>query len=165
MGAVALWVAAGSQGSSGPVGHMNSESFSVDQTLPAGTELVFDDPAGVFSFAYSAPYEMSRIEDGFSETLLVQHERKGVQVYMTDFVNAGVLNAARVKREVGGNLNNLQDIQMPGGFPAVTFSTKNAEGDVWDVWFVYDQTLYQITADPRQDKILKKMLETWQFEE
>ncbi len=167
IGSIVLWSVSrpGSVGQADPV----SSTDSPTQTLPDGTEQIFVDPNGNFSFSYDAPYILTRVEDGTYEAVLVQKEGSGLQVYITDFVDSGVFNAARVKKEVGGNLQNLQDIEMPGGFPAVTFSTRTSQGDEWDVWFVAGQgsakTLYQITVDPGHDGVLKKLVESWRFEE
>lgn len=142
---------------------LSSESNTV-VALDPDTDLIFTDPEGKFSFGYISPYEITRVEDGVYEAFLIQIDGSGIQVYVTDFVDSGVFNAARVKKEVVGSLQNLQDIEMPGGFPAVTFSTKTAQGDEWDVWFVAGERLYQITADPGTDTLLKKVVESWRFE-
>lgn len=140
-----------------------------DQKLPDGTEQTFTSPSGDFSFNYVAPYALSRLDDGGGEIFLLQNAGSGVQVYVTDFTDGGTFNATKVKKELQANANgdvlgNFQDIQMPGGFPAVTFSTKLSNGEGWDVWFVQDKTLYQITADPKHETLLKKLVETWRFE-
>lgn len=138
-----------------------------------GTEINYTDPTGAFSFGYFAPYVLTFLADTTGDTLLLQENGKGIQIYISDYTLKSPLTASIVKKELqserGETLSNLKDITMPGGFPAVTFSSKTAAGEaggtVWDVWFVQDQMLYQITADPNTDDLLKKLVETFTFEE
>ncbi len=142
------------------------DTKDVDKKIDASEDalIYFTHPLKNFSFAYDSSYTLSRFEDPSGETILLQKEGTGIQVYGTEFTAGGTLSAARLKKEIGSTVGYAKDIEMPAGFKAVTFSTASAEGDVWDVWFVKDKVLYQITAEPGHDALLKQIVETWNFE-
>ena len=119
-----------------------------------------------FSFNYPGNYQISNLADDQGETILLQDNGKGAQIYISDFVSKEEFNSAMVRRELGQDkLNNLKDIAMPGGFNAVSFSGQDkALGEVWDVWFVKNGKLYQITSQPGQEKLLKSLVESLKFE-
>ncbi len=131
---------------------------------PVDAVTYFTHPLKNFSFAYDSSYTLSRFEDPVGETVLLQKEGTGIQIYSTEFTAGGTLSAARLKKEIGSTVGYAKDIEMPAGFKAVTFSTTSSDGEVWDVWFVKDKILYQITAEPGQDALLKQLVETWNFE-
>lgn len=136
----------------------------VDADLPQDTLMYFTHPLKNFSFAYDSTYTLSRFEDSLGETILLQKNNSGIQIYSSEFTAGGVLSASRIKKEIGSTVRYAQDIEMPAGFKAVTFSTTSAGGEVWDVWFVKDKILYQITAEPGHDTLLKQIVENWNFE-
>lgn len=167
---LAVWGAISRKGLISQIGHMgpispiSKESLVARESLSPGTELAYTDPAGAFSFGYFAPYALTFITDTAGDTLLLQDNGKGIQIYISDYTLKAPLSASLVKKELAGTLSNLKDITMPGGFPAVTFSTKTPAGEVWDVWFVQGEMLYQITGDPDTNKLLKKVVESFRFE-
>ncbi len=132
--------------------------------VPVDAIMYFTHPLKNFSFAYDSAYTLSSFDDGVGETILLQKQSSGIQIYSTEFTAGGTLSASRLKKEIGSMVGFAKDIEMPGGFRAVTFSTASTRGEVWDVWFVKDKILYQITAEPGHDALLKQIVETWSFE-
>lgn len=131
----------------------------------APTDLLsYTHPELGFGFNYPGNYEISDLADDQGETILLQNNGKGAQVYISDFAGQD-FNSALVRSELGEKLNNLKDIVMPGGFNAVSFSGQDkALGEVWDVWFVQNGKLYQITSQPGHEKLLKSLVESFKFE-
>jgi|GEM_PF-3632370 len=120
-----------------------------------------------FTISYPGNYAISKnMADDQGETILLQNNGKGAQIYISDF-SGSEFNSAIVRRELAQEkLNNLKDIVMPAGnFNAVSFSGKDpALGEVWDVWFVKNGKLYQITSQSGQDQLLKSLVESFKFE-
>jgi hypothetical protein len=128
--------------------------------------LTFSHPDLNFSFDYPAKYKISLLDDGRGQTVLIQEQGRGAQVYISDFAVKDDFNSGFVRQQLAGQkLNNLLDIALPGGFKAVSFlSHDESLGEIWDVWFVKDDNLYQITSQPGQDELLKKIVESFRFE-
>lgn len=118
-----------------------------------------------FTISYPGNYVISNLADDQGETVLLQNNGKGAQIYISDF-SGNDFNSGVVRQNLSGEkLENLKDIVMPGGFTAVSFSGKDPSlGEVWDVWFVQNDKLYQITSQPGQDKLLKSLVESFKFE-
>jgi len=127
---------------------------------------IFKHPSLSFSFEYLSNYNLSQLGDGAGETILVQKDGQGAQVYISDFLAEVVFNAQLVKQELAGEkMDNLKDISMFGGFPAVSFSSSDPSlGDTLEVWFVRGEKLYQITAQAGRGELLKTLAESWRFE-
>lgn len=151
----------------------NSENLEVKQNtegemvLKDGTELKYTSPNGDFSFDYFAPYVLTKLEDQMGETLLLQNNGSGIQIFITDWDPKNVLNSVLVKKELGSSgeqISGLEDVGMPAGFKAVKFLTQTNSGETLDVWFTNESTLYQITVLDGHEKLLKKLVDTWKFE-
>ena len=143
---------------------MDTEGDNTVSDVPKDATTYFTHPFKNFSFTYDSGYTLSRFQDGSGEMILLQKEGSGIQVYNTQFTAGGSLSASRIRKEIGDEVTYAQDIEMPAGFKAVTFSTGSSKGEVWDVWFVKDKVLYQVTAEAGHDNLLKQIVETWSFE-
>lgn len=140
-----------------------------DEVGQAGTSstepLSFTHPELGFTINYPAYYNITDLAEDRGETILLQNDGRGAQIYISDYKSQEQFNSALVRRELSGQtLENLKDIAMPGGFSAVSFSGKDESlGKVWDVWFVNNGKLYQITSEPNQDALLKSLVESFKF--
>lgn len=147
--------------------YQNPQSLnSPAPTASPSESLSYAHPDGDFTFDYLPQYQISQLEDDQGETLLLQNNGHGLQVYISDFPANTELNSNLVRRELSGQqLDNLKDIVMPGGFNAVSFSSKDASlGNIWDVWFTRNGKFYQITSQSVHDEVLKKVVESLKFE-
>jgi len=146
----------------------NMINTSDTSNQPKSTEpLSYTHPDLGFTISYPGNYNISNLADDQGETILLQDNGKGAQIYISDFSATEEFNSALVRRELAQEkLENLKDIVMPAGnFNAVSFSGKDPSlGEVWDVWFVQNGTLYQITSQPGQEKLLKSLVESFKFE-
>jgi len=144
-----------------------SDSFAKNNQSKSIEPLSYTHPDLGFTISYPGNYAISKnMADDQGETILLQNNGKGAQIYISDF-SGSEFNSAIVRRELAQEkLNNLKDIVMPAGnFNAVSFSGKDpALGEVWDVWFVKNGKLYQITSQSGQDQLLKSLVESFKFE-
>jgi len=126
---------------------------------------IFRSSDSSFSFEYLSNYKLSQLTDDVSESILIQENGRGLQIYITDFTANMVFNAKLVKQElVGEKINNLKDVNMPGGFPAVSFSSTDPSlGDTFEIWFVKAGKLYQITAEVNHQTLLQTLIDSWKF--
>jgi hypothetical protein len=154
-----------SNGANEPNGSNKTNQTNNSNGSSASTDLLsYTHPDLGFTISYPGNYKITDLADDQGETILLQDNGKGAQVYISDFAGKD-FNSALVRSELGEKLNNLKDIVMPGGFNAVSFSGQDkALGEVWDVWFVQNGKLYQITSEPGQEKLLKSLVESFKFE-
>lgn len=124
----------------------------------------FTHPDLGFDFFYPPEYTLTILNDGFGESILIQKDGRGLQLYITDF-SGTTFNSYLVKKEITDvKLENVTDIELPSKIGAVSFSYKDPSlGEVWNVWFVKDKKLYQITSQAGHDEALKMFVETFKF--
>lgn len=136
-------------------------------TKDANQALSYTHPDLNFSFKYPGNYKLANLADDQGETILLQDNGKGAQIYISEFTADADFNSALVRQSLSNEkLENLKDIQMPNGFNAVSFSGKDASlGEVWDVWFAHSGKLYQITGQPGHDRLLKSLVESFKFDQ
>lgn len=125
----------------------------------------FTHPDLGFSFTYPPKYNLSIIDEALGESILIQKEGTGMQLYITDFSGTS-LNSSLVKRDITDvNLENVMDITLPSDIPAVSFSYKDVSlGEVWNVWFVKSKKIYQLTSQTGHDEALKMFVESIKFD-
>ncbi len=122
----------------------------------------FTHPDLGFDFFYPPEYTLTILNDGFGESILIQKDGRGLQLYITDF-SGTTFNSYLVKKEITDvKLENVTDIELPSKIGAVSFSYKDPSlGEVWNVWFVKDKKLYQMTSQVGHDEALKMFVETF----
>lgn len=123
----------------------------------------FTHPDLDFSFFYPPKYYLTIIDDGVGESILIQKDGSGMEIYITDF--EGVINSNSVKKDITDvKLENLMDINLPSGISAVSFSYKDSSlGEVWNVWFVKNKKIYQVVGQSGNDDVLKMFIQTFSF--
>ena len=138
----------------------------VNKNVEKNMTNIFRHPSLGFSFEYLNDYNLSQLKDDVSETALVRKDGNGAQIYISDFSADVVFDAELVERELAGEkMEDLKNINMAGGFPAVSFSSSDPSlGDTLEVWFERGGKLYQITAQVGQDELLKTITDSWKFE-
>ncbi len=144
----------------------SAEGGATDQQSNGASILSYTHPVLGFMFSYPGNYKVSNLADDQGETVLIQDNGKGTQIYITDFTAKVDFNSALVRNELKGQkIENLKDIVMPAGFNAISFSSSDAFiGQAWDVWFVQNKKLYQITSQAGHDALLKSLVESFKFE-
>lgn len=128
--------------------------------------LIFVHPTLGFSFDYPSSHTLSIVEDGFGESVLIQKDGKGMQLYVGEFEPNIKVDSALVARDlVGEKIESLLDIELPKAkIPAVSFASESTSaGKVWDVWFSHSGYLYQVTCEEGEEELLKMFVESFSF--
>lgn len=86
------------------------------------------------------------------------------QVYVAPFDELGSLTAARVQQDLPDLLvEDPERVVIGGGVEALRFLSENETGKTLEVWFSYNNNLYQVTAERGQDGVVGPILETLKF--
>lgn len=139
---------------------------------PFGTPTVFlgtfSHPEPPFNFRYPAEFDVDILPDGTdSKALLFQNRRtgEGFQIYLTPFEEQIILTPDRIRQDIPDIvLNHFQEIRISGVLTLFFASQDETFGNTYEVWFVHQGTLFQITAPADSVDLLKQILITFKFE-
>ena len=153
------------------VGLRGDKSFGVGEIFVGNTEkqiqrLVFVHATLGFSFDYPSSHNLSIVEDGFGESILVLRDGRGMQVYISEVDSSVKVDSNTVRRDlVGEKIESLLDIELPKEkISAVSFASEHdTMGRVWDVWFSHEGVLYQVTCEEGEEELLKMFVESFSF--
>lgn len=128
----------------------------------------FDHPTLGFSFSYPKDMNIGDIpdKDSDSETILIQNpnSKAGIQIYITSYDENEPLTAEKIKTDLPEMaVSNPQEISV-GTIKAISFeSTDESANKTREVWFNFNNRLYQITTYAELTDFLKQILTTWKF--
>lgn len=124
-----------------------------------------------FSFEYNPEYNISSFGEFFSpvgETILIQKYGEGIQVLITPFEEDLNLTTSKIKKDLP-----LLDIKNPKEqkigqteINAVFFESTNALsiGNTYEVWFIFNKNLYQISGSINHKELFDKIIRTWKLD-
>lgn len=128
-----------------------------------------------FSINYPEGYAASSFADGAPDpdtgepgtTILVQNASttKGFQIYISAFNEPDtVLTKERILKDLPDlSILNEQRVKIGGNISGLSFQSKTDAGQERDVWFVYKNHLYQVSAPQDSENILLQSLATLKF--
>lgn len=124
--------------------------------IHTGPDFKFDRPEG---------FGVSGFEDGEGETILVQKDGKGFQIFLSVLDEELEVTAERIKQDIPDIVfENPKQIEIDGA-PALYFESKDDAGlATQEIWFAKGQNLYQITSYPEFSSSLKEVTESWEWQ-
>lgn len=142
-----------------------------------------------FSFEKPAGYTVGALKDDSGETLLVQKtsvipnategsnsldssqaqndSRKGFQIYITALDAPMELTPNLIKSDLPGtSVNNPLQINLDNKAKGIMFSSNNDAfgGKSFEIWFVAQNNLYQISSYAEFATTLQQIIGTWKFQ-
>jgi hypothetical protein len=140
-----------------------SESLNVQSTS------TYSHPQRNFSFVYPDTLQVGRFEQANGETIVVQNPDKqvGFQISIRPVDENITMSKQRIQED-------LPDLQVSDPQPVrlgadagrgLAFISDNEAfgGDSREVWFTFNNYLYQISTYASMDPLLQKVLDTWTF--
>jgi hypothetical protein len=122
-----------------------------------------------FTFNYPQKFNLTSqdIEGGGKKILVESTEpQKGFEITVLPFDEVGPLTAARIKQDIPDMVMGNQKSVIVGAekIPALAFnSTDENIGNTFEIWFVYNGSLYQALTYPEFSAGMEEILKTWQF--
>lgn len=122
-----------------------------------------------FLFTYPRGYEarsFSDLED--TKTILVENHqtKQGVQVFVSAFDEDIILTPERIKQEMSDLVILEPKNLLAGDVTGVSFRSTNAlDTESYEMWFIHNGRLYQISAPIVNKSLFKEMITTWHWNE
>lgn len=133
--------------------------------LPSDLTLSYTHPSLGFTFKYPEGFKIGDLPDETGETILVQADGDGFQIYTRPLEQQVEITADLVKQDLPDMVveNSFQiDIS---GTRALVFDSQNESGEkTGEIWFWNNGTLYQISTPREFAKTLAEIIKTWQWE-
>lgn len=135
----------------------------------------FEHPSLPYSFLYPTGFSISQFTDSVSgaDTVLVQNADPGVlagfQIVTTLYEGELPITPQLIERDIPDmRVGDAQEVLLGDSGRGLAFVSQDV-GEVSgpqnrEVWFVINGSLYQITARIEHDMLLKKVLDSWQFD-
>lgn len=144
-----------------------SDARIMDNSSVEGeSESMYRHPSGAFSFHYphdfrinSTPYEKNGEVITFEKD-----DDTGFQIFLSPFDEEGPLTKERILQDLDITMQNPREIEIDS-VPAISFNgNEESVGETYEVWFVHEGYLYQITAYVGFQEGIRKILGTWGFQ-
>lgn len=121
-----------------------------------------------FSFYYLPQLRPNEYEEGNDTLTLVvenQEMNSGFQIFVVPYKNKKITEERFTKDVTSGVRYNIKSITITSkNIPAVTFNSYDKLlGNTREIWFIYNNSLYEITAPDRLDDLLAQVILSWQF--
>lgn len=154
---------------------------SAGQTAPAPGFKSYSHPGYGFSFDYPDGWNVSSFAENDGETVLLQNlsasdlridprnisgqERGGIQIYILMFDEPGPITKERILQDIPDLIiNNDKQIKIAGVADGLKFDSASQSGEkTKEVWFVYENFLYQMTAIEGSGDVLDKIVRSWKY--
>lgn len=149
---------------------------SQSESVNANTALVdfanpetFEHPQRSFSFKYPGDLSVGQFDERGGEMVVVQDSNRqvGFQIFISPTDENISMSKARIQDDLPDlEVRDPQPVQLGDntGQGLAFYSDNDAfGGDSREVWFTYDEYLYQISTYASQDPLLKQVLSSWTF--
>lgn len=141
------------------------ESSETLKQFNLGQRQIYEQADLKFSFAYPEGFTVGEFPDeDDSETILVQKQNIGFQLYISPFDENITITYDRIQADQPDLV--ISDPKQIGfvGVSGVLFESENDSGEkTLEIWWVKDSHLYQITTYPEFRDTMVKILETWTY--
>jgi len=134
---------------------------------------IYADSQYNFSFEYPKNFTATKFSEGeSSDTILVQNtdSGQGFQIFVSFFDEPGPLTKERVLQDLPELVmkspeQRILKITAPSKVEGLLFfSEEPSMGETREIWFIYNNYLYQITTTAAMDSLVAQIIATWKFE-
>lgn len=147
-------------------GGENQPENPTTESAPSDTD-IFSHPD--FRFSFALPDDFTVSESGYGEDATIitfeKSQEEGFQIFVAPFDEPGPLSPERIHiDEPDLVIKNSQQTTLDG-ISALAFESESEIGNTYEIWFIRNGKLYQITARALFEAELMKILKTWKFQE
>lgn len=132
---------------------------------PAGQKLYHDNDF-YFSFFYPQELSINETHNGTGTTLVFQsiNPAEGFQIYIIPYREQQITEQRFKMDEPSGVRTNVTNGLVAGAQAVAFYSTSAALGDTYEVWFIHNGFLYEVTTLKALDTWLQAIMITWEFD-
>ena len=120
-----------------------------------------------FSFQIPEGFTVGQIDEAAGKSIFVQNINTGLgfQVFVSPFnENINVLTEERIRKDLPALvIEKSQKIQINGSEGVAFVSQNQAFGRSREIWFVYNNFLYQMSTYIESEALLQKVLDTFEI--
>ncbi len=144
----------------------NEQEISDTNTSATSTiQSTYTHPSPKFSFEYPDGFSVGSFPEGQdSETILV-HNANGensMQILISAFDENIMLTKKRILKDAPDTeVRNEKEITIGKNAKGLAFEGTNSSGATSEVWFAYNNHLYQISAPKNSSEFLGSIIKTW----
>jgi hypothetical protein len=119
-----------------------------------------------FSLVYPNEMKVSEYDEGSSAMTIAfenKIDKKGFQIFIVPYLEKQV-GVERIKKDIpSGIQNDLKNFTVGGVVGASFYSVIPAIGDTFEVWFLKNGFLYEVTVPKSLESFLVEILSSWKF--
>lgn len=126
--------------------------------------LLYSNDRYKFSFEYRDGITVSSFREGVGDMVLMQSKdaKTSAQIFIIPFDEKGPITSARILKDLPGLVIKNEKKGVIGGSVAVAFLGKHESlGNTYEIWFVKDESLYQIMTKIETAQFLIDIMKTW----
>lgn len=120
-----------------------------------------------YHFSFDAPkgFSFNEIPDEKGTVVLAEGSAgESFQIFVIPFDELGPLTPERIKKDLPQKVIRNPRAGTLDGVSAIAFlSHEEGTGDVFEIWFIHDGNLFQITTNASFADGLQGILQTWKF--
>ena len=120
-----------------------------------------------YHFFFDVPkgFSFNEIPDEKGTVVLVEGSAgESFQIFVTPFDEPGPLTPERIKKDLPQKVIRNPRAGTLDGVSAIAFTSHDEDtGDVFEIWFIHDGSLFQITTKSDFADGLQNILQTWKF--
>lgn len=142
-----------------------TSTTAVETKSPEGRVVYKNEP---YKFSFFYPEEMAVKEfdeGGGASAFIFENAKKGLgfQIFVVPYMGEQVSEERFLRDVPSGIRKNPSDFYIDGVL-ATSFYSKGLElGETWEVWFIYNGFLYEVTTPKGLDSWLQSIMQTWKF--
>ena len=128
--------------------------------------VMYTDTSERFSFMYPKTLNVQYYNEGRgAETIVFQNIKttQGFQVYIVPYTEDTVSTQQFEKDQPSGIQDELTNIKVDGATGASFYSQHTLLGKTYEVWFIKNGYLYEVTTLASLDTFVNDIIETWKF--
>jgi len=117
-----------------------------------------------FSFEYPKGVAVSSFKEGIGDIVLIQSKdtKTSAQIFIIPYDEEGPITSSRILEDLPSMVIKNEKKGTLGGADAIAFLGKHESlGDTYEIWFVRDESLYQIITKVETAQFLVDMMKTW----
>ena len=132
-----------------------------------------------FSFNYPSDFKIGTFAEGEGQVVLGQNQKTKetcpsealcaggwFQFFTTEFDEEGPLTSERIKKDLPDMvIENPQEILIgkEKNIPALLFSSENQTGKTREVWFVYNEYMFQVSTAVGGDNLIGPIMDSFTY--
>lgn len=121
----------------------------------------------VLKFSVDYPEELPVSEQASGSALTVSFQRAagepGFQIFAVPYTDEQITKERFLYDVPSGVMRDKVDAVVDGAPGVAFYSTNMAMGDTYEIWFLYDGYLYEVTTYKELDTGLQSIMQTWKF--